>query len=57
MDLLVSDNAQAETSKHVKDILRAYTIDDWQSEPYFQHQNFAECQYQDLKRNTNKILN
>ena len=57
MDILISDNAQAETSKRVQDILRAYAIDDWQSEPYFQHQNYAERQYQDLKRNTNKVLN
>ena len=57
MQMIVSDNARAETSKRVKDILRAYAIDDWQSEAYFQHQNYAERHYRDLKRNTNNLLN
>ena len=33
MDKLVSDRAQVEISKKVIDILRAYCIDGWQSEP------------------------
>ena len=42
MDKLISDCAQVEESKQTHDILRAYAIDDWQSEPGYQHQNFAE---------------
>ena len=53
---LISDNAQVEISNKVKDILRYLFIDDWQSEPHYQHQNPAERRYQDLKRITNRIL-
>ena len=49
MDLLISDNVKSETSGHVDDVLRAYKIKDWQSEPYFQHQNFAEQGYRNIK--------
>ena len=37
MDRLLSDRAQAEISARVKEILGAYSIGDWQSEPYHQH--------------------
>ena len=53
---LISDNAQVEISNKVKDILRYLFIDNWQSEPHYQHQNPAERRYQDLKRITNRIL-
>jgi hypothetical protein len=56
MDKLVSDRAQLETSKKVLDILRNYRIDDWQSEPYHEHQNFAERRYQTVKETTNKVM-
>ena len=46
---LSSDRAQLEVSKKVKDILRHLCIDDWQAEPHFQHQSFAERHYQDIK--------
>jgi hypothetical protein len=42
MTKLISDSAKLEISARVKDVLRAFIIDDWQSEPYYQHQNFAE---------------
>jgi hypothetical protein len=42
MNRLCSDSARVEISERVLDVLRAYHIDDWQSEPYYQHQNFAE---------------
>ncbi len=42
MDKILSDRAQVEISNKVMDLLRAYRIDDWQSEPHHQHQNFAE---------------
>ena len=57
MTKLISNDAQAEISKRVKDILCAYAIDDWQSEPYHKHQNFAERMIWDLKANMNKVMN
>jgi hypothetical protein len=42
MDKLISDCAKAETGSRVKDILRAFIIQAWHSEPYHQNQNFAE---------------
>jgi hypothetical protein len=56
MDKLASDSAKVEISANVKDILRHYMIDDWQSEPYHEHQNPAERRYQTVKRYTNVIL-
>ena len=50
MDKLISDSASVEISKRVLDVLRYLQIDSWQSEPYFQHQNFAERRWQDIKR-------
>jgi Reverse transcriptase (RNA-dependent DNA polymerase) len=57
MDRLLSDRAQSEISKRVKDILRAYAIGEWQSEPNNQHQNPAETRYRTIKEYTNNILN
>ena len=57
MDKLVSDRAQVEISNKVHDILRHLCIDDWQSEPHYQHQNFAERRYREVKHKTNRILN
>jgi hypothetical protein len=57
MDKLVSDRAEAEISSKVQDILRHLCIDDWQSEPHYQKQNPAECRFQTVKTNTNRVLN
>ena len=57
MDTFTNDRAQAESSKRVKDILRSYVIKDWQSEPHQQQQNYSERIYQDVKKNTNWVLN
>ena len=56
MDMLISDNGQNEISKRVRQILRALVIKDWQSEPRYQHQNYAERQWQIVKRQTHVIL-
>jgi hypothetical protein len=56
MNKLISDSARVEISKRIIDVLRYYNIDSWQSEPYFQHQNFAERQWQDVKRLTLHVL-
>ena len=53
---LISDRAQVEISKKIHDILRAYSIGNWQSEPHQQQQNPAERRYQTVKRMTNTIL-
>ena len=42
MDKLLSDSAKTEISNEVMDILRAYHISNWHSEPYCQNQNPAE---------------
>ena len=42
MDKLLSDSARTEISNNVMDILRAYHISNWDSEPYHQNQNPAE---------------
>ena len=53
---LISDFAQVEISKKVQNILRYLFIDDWQSEPYHQHQNSAKRKIQDIKRLANRLL-
>jgi hypothetical protein len=57
MDKLISDRAQVEISKKLTDITRAYNIDQWQSKPNHQHQNFAKRCIATIEANTNKILN
>ena len=57
MDLLITDSARVETSDRVKDILRALCIDDWQSEAYYQHQNYAEHRWHHFKNNIHWIMN
>ncbi len=53
---LYSDNAKSELSNAVKQIQRMYCIDDAQSEPHYQHQNYAERKIQDVKRMSNSIM-
>jgi Reverse transcriptase (RNA-dependent DNA polymerase) len=57
MDKLISDSAAVEISSRVLDVLRHLMIDSWQSEPYFQHQNFAERRWRDIKRLSNWLMN
>jgi hypothetical protein len=47
---LFSNNARAQTSVRVKDILRHYKIDDMQSEANQQNQNYAERRIGEVKR-------
>ncbi|MCA1800264.1 MAG: hypothetical protein LC650_03130, partial [Actinobacteria bacterium] len=44
-------------SARVKEVLRTFAIDDWQSEPYKGNQNFAERGWRDTKRKVNSLLN
>jgi hypothetical protein len=57
MDKLISDSAKVEISNRVLDILRALCIDDWQSEPQYQHQNYAERRWGTLKTNVEWYMN
>lgn len=57
MDELISDKAQAEISNRVSEVLQAYIIKGWQSEPHYHNQNYAERGIQDIKRHTNWVLN
>jgi len=54
---LISDRAQVEISKCIKEILRTlFKKGAWQSEANKQHQNFAERHYQDIKKMVNVVL-
>jgi len=53
---LVSDCAQVKISNQVKEILRAYCITNWQSEPHYRQQNFTERRCQQLKNLVNTIM-
>ena len=57
MDKLLSDFAKTEISNKVMDILRAYYISNWHSEPYHQNQNPAEWRYRTIKSLTNTVMN
>ena len=57
MDNLLSDSAKTEISNKVMDILRAYHISNWHSEPYHQNQNPAEWRYRTIKSWTNTVMN
>jgi hypothetical protein len=53
---LFSDNAKVQIGKRVHDILRLYQIKDFQCEPHYQHQNFAERKIGDIKRLCDSIM-
>ena len=57
MDKLLSDSAKTEISNKVMDILRAYHISNWHSEPYHQNQNPADRRYRTIKSWTNTVMN
>jgi hypothetical protein len=58
MDKLISDCAKAETSEHVKQIIRALFISLWYSEPYHENQNFTDNCYATIKATTkNRVMN
>ena len=57
MDKLLSDSAKTEISNKVMDILRAYHISNWHSEPHHQNQNPAEWRYRTIISWTNTVMN
>ena len=56
-DTLISDGGKYEISKRVTDLLCSLFIQDYQSEPYHQHQNKAENRFGLAKRYTNTVMN
>ena len=57
MDTLISDGGKYGVSKRVTDLLRSLFIQDYQSEPYLQHQKKAENCFGLAKRYTNTVMN
>ena len=57
MDKLLRDSAKTEISNKVMDIIRAYHISNWHSDPYHQNQNPAEWRYRTIKSWTNTVMN
>ena len=57
MDTLISDGGKYEISKRVSDLLCSLFREDYQSEPYHQHQNKAENRFGLAKRYTNTVMN
>ena len=57
MDTLISDGGKYEISQRVTDLLHSLFIQDYQSEPYHQHQNKAEHHFGLAKRYTNTVMN
>ena len=57
MDTLISDGGKYEISQRVTDLLHSLFIQDYQSEPYHQHQNKAENHFGLAKRYTNTVMN
>jgi hypothetical protein len=56
MDCFISDGTKANISIRTKDILRLFCIDDYQSEPHHQHQNYAENKIGKIKYVTNRMM-
>ena len=56
MDTLIRDGGKYEISKQVTDLLHSLFIQDYQSEPYHQHQNKAENRFGLAKRYTNTVM-
>ena len=57
MEKVLSDSAKTETSNKVMDIIRAYYISNWHSDPYHQNQNPAEWRYTTISSWTNTVMN
>ena len=57
MDTLISDGGKYEISKRVTDLLRSLFIQDYQSDPYHQHQNKAENRFGLATHYTNTVMN
>ena len=57
MDTLISDGGKYEISNRVTDLISSLFIQDYQSEPYHQHQNMVDNHLGLAKRYTNTVMN
>ena len=57
MDTLISDNAKAQISRKIEEILGTLGINNRTSEPYNKNQNFAERGIRDIKRMVQSLMN
>ena len=57
MDKLLSDSAKTEISNKVMDILRAYHIANWHSEPYHQIRIQLDFRYRTIEAWANTVMN
>ena len=57
MNTIITDGEKYEISKKVADLLRRLFIEQYESEPYHQHQNKAEQHYGVEKRYINTLMN
>ena len=57
MDQLISDNAKAQLSDRVIEILNTFGIKEYMSEPHNKNQNYAERVWQRVKAMVERILN
>ena len=57
MHTIITDDGKYEISKKVTDLLRCLFINQYESEPYHQHQNEAEQCYRVVKRYINTLKN
>ena len=53
---LFSDSEKVQIGNAVRNILRLYSIADFQCEPHYQHQNPAERRIQDVKKLCNQLM-
>ena len=57
MNTIITDGGKYEISKEVADLHRSLFINQYESEPYHQHQNKAEQHYGVVKRYINTLMN
>ena len=57
MDTLINDGGKYEISQRVTDLLHSLFNQDYQTEPYHQHQNKAETCFGLANRYTNTVMN
>ena len=57
MTTLITDGGRYEISQKVADLLRSLFIKQYESEPFYQHQNKAEQRYGVVKRYINTLMN
>lgn len=57
MDTLITDRAQVQIGETVKNIMHHLFIKNWQSEPHLQQPSPVEQRHQNVKHNTQHLMN